>query len=159
MALPVTLKWHHAGINVRNVDNSIRWYRDILGFQYVARDSLLDAHGGFTIAWMEHNGFYLELFQKPEAPKLEDAVENDSVGVRHLALCLSPADFDILREHLVQKGVVIEREYWHPQSEVGRPGGLRCMFVLDPDGIRVELMEEFFPGAYGTNLPTPLPEI
>ena len=153
MSLPVTLKWHHGGVNVKDVDRSVRWYRDILGFKYVARDELLDQHGGFTIAWMEHNGFYLELFQKESGVKLDDKTENDSIGVRHLCLSLSPEDFDALHTHFLKKGVEIEREYRHPQSEVGRPGGLRCMFIHDPDGIRIEFMEDFYPGAYGTNLP------
>ena len=156
MALPVMMKWHHGGVNVQDVDRSIRWYRDILGFSYVARDEISDSHGSFVIAWMEHNGFYLELFQKTSAPKLEDDVENNSIGVRHLCLSAPPADFDRLRAHFSANNIPLVRDYWHPKNEVGRPGGLRCMWVADPDGILIELMEDFYPGAYGTNLPTAL---
>ena len=149
----ITLKWHHGGINVKELDRSIRWYRDILGFHYVARDEIED---GLTIAWMEHNGFYLELFSRPDGPKLAFELENQSIGLRHLCLSLAPENFDALYQHFIKNAVEIERVYQHPQSEVGRPGGLRCMFVHDPDGNRIEFMEDFFPGAYGTNQPKPV---
>ena len=34
-------KFHHTGVNVKNIDSSIAWYHNILGFNLIASDLLL----------------------------------------------------------------------------------------------------------------------
>ena len=52
---------HHCGISVPDLEASITWYRDMLGFSVVKRLTLdvLPA----KIAFMKHGDFYIELFQ------------------------------------------------------------------------------------------------
>ena len=55
------LRPHHCGISVPNLEASIAWYRDVLGFSVDARGHIKKAQA--EVAFMKHGNFYIELFQ------------------------------------------------------------------------------------------------
>jgi catechol 2,3-dioxygenase-like lactoylglutathione lyase family enzyme len=127
---------HHCGIRVPNLDASIAWYRDLLGFSVANRDEL---PGGTRFVFMKHGDFYLELFSDPSAAALP---EGDYRGINHVAFVVK--DLTAATEYLKRRGV----EFTSPPA-FGKmpPAGpkmpaKRAAFLHDPDGTLIELMDQ-----------------
>lgn len=125
----------HAGISVNNMDESIAWYRNNLGFEVVKDDGFvppLKAH----IVFMEKDGFQLELFEY-EAPKKipEDRLlpntDLQTVGTKHIAFATD--NMDALKAGFVENGVDIAHEV--------RMGDDAVMFVRDCNGVLIEFIQ------------------
>jgi lactoylglutathione lyase len=86
---------------------------------------------------------YVAAPDDPDGPTIELAVNPElssrTPGSGHLALAVG--DLDAVVAGLAEKGIVPEREPFHP----GGRDDLRVCFVVDPDGVRVELIEGIFP--------------
>jgi len=129
------LRPHHGGISVPDLDASIAWYRDMLGF---AVDMVMDipADTG-RLAMLKNGDFRVELFEVPGAAPLPDDrryVDRDirTHGMKHIAYLVR--DVKSLIEELRARGVDI---VW----EVQEHGGMKAAFVRDNSGNLVELME------------------
>ncbi len=119
----------HIALKVRDLDASLAFYEK-LGFPEILR--LLNAKGEPWIVYLRiTNSTLLELF--PHG--VGDVPEPARTGVNHLSLAVS--DLDATEAHLTSVGV--------PLSEPRKPGrgvdGNRGMWVADPDGNRIEIME------------------
>ncbi len=82
---------HHCGISVPDLEASIAWYRDVLGFS-VEKRLTLDAISA-KIAFMKHGDFYIELFEvEGAAPLPEDRRYPDedirTHGNKHIAFAV-----------------------------------------------------------------------
>jgi methylmalonyl-CoA/ethylmalonyl-CoA epimerase len=131
------LKPHHGGISVPDLDASIVWYRDMLGFTV---DLVMDipADTG-RLAMLKNGDFRVELFEVPGAAPLPDDrryVEKDirTHGMKHMAYVVR--DVETLIGELRVRGVDI---VWDVQEH----GGMKAAFVRDNSGNLVELMEGF----------------
>ena len=62
------LKPHHGGISVPDIEASIIWYRDMLGFTVMRRQNI-DAIQA-KVAFMKNGNFHIELFEVPGASAL-----------------------------------------------------------------------------------------
>jgi len=125
----------HAGISVNDMEESIDWYRRVLGFQLVKDDGFvpfLEAR----ICFMERNGFQLELFQYrdpiplPEDRKLPNT-DLRTIGTKHIAF--SVTGMAELRKHLMENDVRIVHETCMNGDSV--------MFIQDCSGVLIELIE------------------
>jgi len=136
----------HIGICVSDPDRSAHFYRDVLGFRPVSRLAIeghptsqllgLDAIE-MNCLFLERDGVRLELMHQPVPGCIGDgeAAPMNRRGLTHIALRVE--DFDAtLAEIEAAGGHLIEA------SRVDIPAGrAKAAFVLDPDGVRIEIVE------------------
>ena len=142
---------HHHGFTVSDLDRSLGFYRDALGLEVVrvserkdlpSYDTILgfdDVHLQVAILTHPVNDFVLELFQYENPPGTGRPLRNDFVGASHVAFEVD--DIDRQYEQLLSKGF----SAINPPVDVIRDGKrvARAMYALDPDGISVEMFQEF----------------
>lgn len=136
----------HVGVCVHDLERSIRFYRDILGFRYLSTihltgepsDTLLALKGvDLHAAYLERDGFRLELlgFVSPSAEPLEPPRRMNALGFTHLSLRVT--DLDEMVERLRAEGVrVLDRT----RIDI-RARGSAAVMITDPDGLWIELVQ------------------
>jgi methylmalonyl-CoA/ethylmalonyl-CoA epimerase len=129
------LRPDHAGISVADLEASIAWYADMLGF---AVDRVVDVPGDTgRVALIRKGDFFLELFCIPGAAALPEerrhpATDLRTQGIKHVAYAVG--DIRALMEHLKAKGVDV---VW----DVVLHDNTLCAFVRDNSGNLVEFVE------------------
>jgi catechol 2,3-dioxygenase-like lactoylglutathione lyase family enzyme len=139
----------HIGIQVRDVERSARFYEEHLGFERVERWSLshpyvqrvVGYHPDVTleIALLTIPGsdLFLEILEYRDVDKTPVDPATANPGTAHF--CLFVDDLDRLHAELTAKGVEfvsdVQTPTWGPNE------GGRLVYMKDPDGIRVELVE------------------
>lgn len=129
------LKPEHVGISVADLEASVVWYREMLGFSV---DKVVDVPDDIgRVALMSHGDFRLELFEIPGAAPLPDDrryPDRDlrTQGVKHMAYAVP--DVATLVADLKSRGVEIA---W----DVVVHDGFTVAFVRDNSGNLVELIK------------------
>jgi lactoylglutathione lyase len=145
------VKAHHFGVTVSDVERSVAFYRDLLGLELIrisdranlpSYDKILGyADVRLRIAILQHpvNEFVLELVQYMNPPSEPREQENRYVGAAHCAFEVD--DVDAVYQRLTEAG----HGAIHPPTDVVRDGQrvARAMYALDPDGISIEMFQEF----------------
>jgi len=80
-AVGFQISYHHVGISVPNLEESIAWYKKMLGFEVVSR------MGGATndamlVALIKRGNCHIELFQVPGAKPLPEYRRDPSADLR-----------------------------------------------------------------------------
>ena len=124
----------HAGISVLDMEESVKWYEENLGFRLVKEEYAEPLHA--KICFVERDGFQLELFRydDPKPIPKERLMPNSDLqtaGTKHIAF--QTDDMDALKERFVKNGVDIAHEV--------RMGGDAVMFVRDPSGTLIEFIQ------------------
>jgi methylmalonyl-CoA/ethylmalonyl-CoA epimerase len=125
----------HAGISVADLEASIAWYREMLGFTV---DRIVDIpEDTGRLALIRNGDFLLELFCLPDAAPLPEerrhpATDLRTHGMKHVAYAV--ADLRALMEHLKARGVDV---VW----DVVVHDDTLCAFVRDNSGNVVEFLE------------------
>jgi methylmalonyl-CoA/ethylmalonyl-CoA epimerase len=125
----------HVAIAVNDVEDSIRWYRDALGFSLIERRTTRGLSTGMTSAVMQAGGAVVVLVQGLEpASQVSRFVAEFGEGVQHVAF--SVTDMDAAIERLTAAGAVAE-------TGVLEDVGIRQTFLRREAGspVRVELIE------------------
>ncbi|CAM4291166.1 VOC family protein [Paenibacillus tarimensis] len=104
---------------VRDVDASIRWYKDVLGIPFT-----FEYTPGDEEAWLNVGGVGLGLIRCPEVPRLEFA---NSRGELQPIISLQVDNIHDAYEELKSKGAEVSEMVYKPQ------GGYSFTF-RDPDG-------------------------
>lgn len=141
----------HAGITVRDLDRSIAFYTDLLGLEVVSRFSNEDTLRGqlmglpgvvrLDIAFLAPPGApqgsaRLELLQvTPAPPPIADPANTQAGGVH---VCLETEDMLSTVDRLRAEGVPFIGDPIR-LSDGDKPGYL--VYLVDPDGVRIELIE------------------
>jgi len=129
----------HAGISVGDLEASIAWYREMLGFEL---DRVVDVpEDTGRVALLRNGAFVLELFCIPGAAALPEErrfpwSDIRTHGVKHIAYAV--ADLRRLMDHLKEKGVDV---VWDARVH----DGVLCAFVRDDSGNLVEFVERVEP--------------
>ncbi|MGH7899591.1 MAG: VOC family protein [Candidatus Binatia bacterium] len=136
----------HLGVCVSDLERSIGFYRDLLGFQYLSRihltgepsDTLLALEGvDVHAAYLERDGVRLELlyFASPVAEPLEPPRRMNHLGLTHLSLRVT--ELNEVVERLRARDVrVLDR------TRIDIPArGSAAVMITDPDGLWIELVE------------------
>jgi catechol 2,3-dioxygenase-like lactoylglutathione lyase family enzyme len=144
----VITRCDHLGIQVRDIERSIEFYRDALGFDLLARfqksEPYLQRLVGYPgveldIAVLRIPGSPVELeileYHNVARAPVDPATANP--GTAHI--CLFVSDFDALHRRLRARGTRFVSDV--QVSTAGPVAGRRLVYLLDPDGIRVELVE------------------
>lgn len=124
----------HVNIRVADPKASIAFYEK-LGLEVVGNLQLSPTYFLLYLASPIDKNLTLELTVMEEPPE----GYSRSPGTGHIALAVG--DLDALLERLAASGIRAETEPFHPS---GRKD-LRICFVVDPDNVRVELIEGSFP--------------
>ena len=139
---------HHTGLTVRSLDRSIEFYRDTLGFEIVFQWNprapyiaelvgypAVDLHS--AILRIPNSDVYLELLEYRNIPQVFNDMSNGNIGNAHIAFFVD--QLEPLYERLASVGV---KSVSHPVTPtIGPNQGGRAVYMMDPDGFRVELIE------------------
>ena len=141
---------HHTGFTVSDLDRSLAFYRDLLGFEVVMRQ---EKQGGYLAAIVGYPDAHVrmahvELPTRTTASSCSSTwprsrsraeIEPRTIGPTHV--CLIVADLPArLRRRLRQAGV---DSFFSPPVEVdtGANAGGLALYLRDPDGIILELFQ------------------
>ena len=122
----------HTMLRVGDLERSIAFYRDVLGMELFSRRDYPD--GKFTLAFLGYG-------RNPEQAEIELThnwgVEKYELGTAYGHVALGVADIKAACEKIRAAGGTITRE----------PGPMKhgttvIAFVQDPDGYKIELIEE-----------------
>ncbi|WP_199442673.1 VOC family protein [Umezawaea beigongshangensis] len=122
---------HHLALIARDVEKTIRFYQEFLGFPLVElvenRDYAGSSHFFFDIGNRNMLGFFD--FPGHDHPDFTETIG----GVQHLALSVSAEHYDSIRAKLDAEGV----EYLGPDRGVED-----SLYVRDPNGVGLEFYRE-----------------
>ena len=129
------LKPHHCGISVPDLEASIAWYRDLLGFSVEKRGTIDAANAKF--AYMKHGDFCIELFEIAGATPMPEyrRYPNQDIathGTKHIAFEVQ--DLRKLMDTLKQKGVDVAMDLFVMENTL-------VAFIRDNSGILIEFIE------------------
>jgi methylmalonyl-CoA/ethylmalonyl-CoA epimerase len=126
---------HHCGLSVPDLDASIAWYREALGFALEMRQEM--SHVPLRGAFLRRGQFCIELFEVSGAaplPPQRREVDEDlrTHGTKHVALAVP----DVRRalDFLRARGVEVAME------PVEVEGMVAC-YIRDNSGILIELVQ------------------
>lgn len=143
---------HHVGITVSDLERSLAFYADLLGGEalgpYERSGPRVDAVTGYPGALVRQafvrarqGDTMVELLQYVGGSDVVLNPDNGHVGAAHVAVTV--ADLDATLARLRSRGVTVLSE---PIVSSAPMAGHRVVYVLDPDRVRVELVE---PPAHG----------
>jgi glyoxylase I family protein len=123
--------WHHLSLTVSNLDRSVPWYRDLLGFELLGDE----VHaGGRTVVLTQGSFGFTLLLQQHKAHEGSSFSEHRP-GLDHLAFRVTDRDaLDAWADWLDDRGVdhqpIIEEVYGS------------VLIFRDPDRIQLELFAD-----------------
>lgn len=139
---------HHLGLQVADLERSLAFYRDILGFEVLfawnpqadyIRELVgypgADIHA--AVLRLPGSEVVLELLDYRNVERSPVDTRTANPGTAHIAFFAD--DLDALYADLVARGV---RSVSPPVTPtIGPNEGGRAVYLIDPDGIRVELIQ------------------
>jgi len=120
---------NHVALRVRDVEVSIRFYRDVIGLSLLPRPAF-----SFPGAW-----FRIGSVQELHLIQDGDVLTGDA-GARDNHFALRVADFDAAARQMLETQAVF-------RGPVRRPDGARQIFLKDPDGHVLEICGDLPPSA------------
>lgn len=139
---------HHTGLTVRSLERSVAFYRDVLGFEevfawnprepYIAElvgYPTVDLHS--AILRMPGSDVFLELLEYRNVDARAVDSGNANPGTAHIAFAVD--NLDELYAALTAQGVASVSAPVTPT--IGPNKGGRAVYMIDPDGFRVELIQ------------------
>jgi len=141
------LEVNHTGITVTNLERSLAFWRDVLGFELSHRphqtgklaSEITGVPGAkISIAVLKGYGHKIELLEyHAPAERNHLAPRPCDVGSVHVALMVD--DLDVVLKKIGQYGWQAAGE---PQTLTAGPNtGKRVVYVRDPDGTTIEFMQ------------------
>jgi lactoylglutathione lyase len=122
------MKIKYTNIAVKNLEESVKFYTDKLGFKENRR---FNPEKGVTIAFLRGDGdSMIELTEGLENldPKMKNQKGLFMVG-------LEVSDMDKTTKELQNKGVKFTR------GPIDTPNGTKIAFLKDPEGVQIELIQ------------------
>ena len=143
----MALSFSHLGICVSDLERSLRFYREGLGFELVASHQVGEEFGALleldvvelASRMLSRDGVTIELlgFDHPRPVGHRDRRPMNQLGLTHLSLRVD--DVESVTERLVALGGAVVRG--SRTSIAAGPSRLDFVYCTDPDGVRIELMD------------------
>jgi catechol 2,3-dioxygenase-like lactoylglutathione lyase family enzyme/uncharacterized protein YciI len=143
-----TIGFGHVGLQVADLDRSVAYYRDVIGLTVLERLVRDDAYLRVVVGYPEvtldiavllepTGGTLVELlqYQGTHGTPIDPATANP--GTAHV--CFQVDDVDAIHARALAAGFTAVNAPVTPTA--GRWTGGRSAYLLDPDGIRVELVQ------------------
>jgi lactoylglutathione lyase len=138
------MTFSHVGICTSDLERSIRFYVEALGFEHLRTVVVTPVHGPTLdmttdmkahAAFMMKDGKMIELigFEDPAAFGPTERRPMNQYGFTHMAFTVS--DFEAAAERIERHGGKL-----HLETRTEGPNGV-FVFCTDPDGVRIELWE------------------
>ena len=144
----------HIGIHVADIERSIRFYTQMLGFTLFVRRESTEAYArqvcGYPGARLQQamltfpgdtappgTGLFLEIFEYQDVEKA--AVDSSPANPGTAHFCLKVDDLDGLSADLAAQGVAFVSPVVRQTGGVNKGG--KVVYARDPDGIVIELIE------------------
>jgi len=124
------MRFSHTSITVRNMEESLSFYTEMLGLQFERRRTIPENHAEIAFVHDPLSGARIELTHW-EGKDMFDAGEQ----LDHLAFEVDDLDRTLMR--LRTKNVRIAKEPYRLSG-----GASRIAFVLDPNDVWIELIEK-----------------
>ena len=141
---PLVSGFRHAGLIVKDLDISLKFYSEILGLDLIQRftdsSDYINTITGLTNGTAEFaklrmlDGAVIELLTYPSHPTKSHDLSIINVGIAHIALRVDSALHTY--EALVGHGINVLSP-----PVLSSEGIAKVFFCLDPDGYRVEIVE------------------
>ena len=122
---------HHMALICSDVEQTIQFYQDLLGFPLVELMENRDYKGSTHLFFDIGNDNLLAFFDFPGLG-LQPGVESLG-GVQHIAISTTPENLERTRARLEERGIT----YLGPDR-----GITTSIYFKDPDGIQIELIAE-----------------
>jgi catechol 2,3-dioxygenase-like lactoylglutathione lyase family enzyme len=147
-ALMTEIRLDHVSVTCADLDRSISFYRDVLGLAFLGRGasdgkdlSQITGLPDVRLRWAELDlggGQLLELLQYTSPVGGAVRQQTNDAGSGHIGLAVD--DIDAVYRRLVGAGATVRSEPVEI-SEAGDWDGVRSVYLLDPDGVTIELVE------------------
>jgi len=153
------VRLHHVAISVKDMEASLAFYRDTLGLA-LFQDEVIsgpDVDRGLMetdarvrmVLLADEAGNMIELLEWQNPPVIQRPPEH--LGFRSAGLvevCLVVSDLDEVEKKLEAGGFRFRTPVWRFGSDLESYGGgeARIRYVVDPNGVQVELMQIVIPG-------------
>ena len=126
------MKFHHVALTVKNLDESIAFYKEFFNAVVAKSFERQDLQG--KAAFLKLGEVHLELWEFVKGKQnVDDLKDLKIIGIRHIAFEVEELDKDVAPLRL--KGLAVT------EPKLG-PSGHRYAFTQDPNGIRIELYEK-----------------
>ncbi len=146
--MPAITRPHHVGLQVRDLERSVAFYRDVLKFEVVFAWNPQAPYIGELVGYPDvdlhaailrppNSTVFLELLEYRNVERTPVDTRTANPGTAHTAWFVD--DLDGLYAELVAKGV--ESVSAPVTPTIGPNRGGRAVYMIDPDGIRVELIQ------------------
>ena len=141
---PIVIGYRHTGIITKNIDKSLEFYRDILGLkviqdftdssEYINTITGIENGSAHFIKLKANDGSVIELLEYPTHPTNPVNLSIINVGICHVAFQVQSSE-DAYNKLIKNKIKVLSKPI------LSSEGFAKVFFCLDPDNVRVELVE------------------
>ncbi|MFN0090908.1 MAG: VOC family protein [Acidimicrobiales bacterium] len=122
---------HHLALLCSDVERTIRFYQDVLGFPLVELFENRDYRGSTHFFHDIGHGNLLAFFDFPDLGL--GPYQEVLGGLHHVAISVPAEQWEQIRARLDEAGIA------HVGAELGAPSSL---YFSDPDGVRLEIIRE-----------------
>ena len=134
------IRIQHVGLHVKNLEETARWYHEILGFEVMEKRP--DRPEGVMPQswWLKNGDFYLEIYEVKDARPYDYIDLEYTEGIKHLSF--SVENMDVFMDFLYERGdveILVDNRYH--EKMCGVPGGDRAVYIRDNNGFLVELQK------------------
>ncbi|WP_181422892.1 VOC family protein [Arenibacter sp. ARW7G5Y1] len=136
-----TLALYNVAFVVSNIEDSIKWYDNILGFKLLMKQAIPVEKGELQMAFMEGAGMKIEMLQNSDSQLIHAIVEDSKMDapptvISSKALVFQVEDLKVATKELEDKGV----EFLWKERYLAE-GALFCTMALDPDNNRINIFQ------------------
>lgn len=129
------MKFLHTSITVRHMEESLKFYTEVLGLQFERRRTIPENKAEIAFVHDPQSGARVELTHW-------DGKESFEAGEQLDHLAFEVEDLDRFLLHVRTKGVTVAKEPYRLSG-----GTSRIAFILDPNEVWIELIERAKPTA------------
>ena len=118
----------HVGLYIKDIEQSIRFYEEVLGFEMIRRFTSLE---GNLMAFMKSGNLVIELIQHVEWMDRRDGLFD------HIAM--EVADIEAVSKELEEKGILFEDAIYY--DRLVTDAGVKYQAFRGPDGEHLEIYQ------------------